>query len=238
MILKDSPKHLKHIPVQIVQRMVDLAEQQGGKVGVDMFDDTFDKWFLWKKSPEGYDFWDCVLVDGDHEKFFSLYPPIIEADLVGDIERFPVRVVQRMCEHQVNQGFAYDPTAFRKCKTVADPNGFVWFKTPEGADFWERIINGLDFQYFDTDPIHELIKLPMIMEVSDDWKFDNNPPIYRLVVAEIPNGFVCFDGELKEFDGKREVRVWRYARTTRPVEKTMAEIEKELLLPPGVLRIV
>ena len=74
---------------------------------------------------------------------------ITEKDLREDIEGFPIEVVQKMIERQVQQGNKADIKPFQKLNCADYPNGgFKWEDTPEGFEFWEKVINIRDFDTF------------------------------------------------------------------------------------------
>lgn len=72
-----------------------------------------------------------------------------QEDLVGQIEGFPIEVVQRMVDYQVEQGNKANVKIFQEdCRTTDDCGGFWWDKTPEDFDFWEAVIGGKNFDRF------------------------------------------------------------------------------------------
>lgn len=74
---------------------------------------------------------------------------VVNEDLVGELREFPLAIVQKMIERQVMQGnpanveiFQVDPTAVRF------DGGFEWEDSPEGWDFWGKVIEGMEFNVF------------------------------------------------------------------------------------------
>ncbi len=67
-----------------------------------------------------------------------------QGDLIGDIEGFPIEVVQRMVDCQVEQGYQANVNVFQRNNT----NGFDWDKTKEGEYFWGNVIMIKDFDLF------------------------------------------------------------------------------------------
>ena len=65
-------------------------------------------------------------------------------DLIGEIKDFPIEVVQRMVDCQVEQGFKADVTKFQICKK----SGFIWYSSEEGQEFWDSVIVGMNFDLF------------------------------------------------------------------------------------------
>lgn len=71
------------------------------------------------------------------------------SDLRGEIEHFPRHIVQEMCIHQLRQGNRYDVTVFQKNRYAAkEYGGFDWDDTPQGKDFWGKIIDEQQFEDF------------------------------------------------------------------------------------------
>ena len=74
-----------------------------------------------------------------------------KSDLVGDIENFPIEVVQKMVEEQVKQGNEPDVEVFQRCAIAgADLGGFDWFRTNDPL-FWTMVIDGKNFELFFTE---------------------------------------------------------------------------------------
>lgn len=74
---------------------------------------------------------------------------ITEKDLIGDIAGFPIEVVKKMIEYQVEAGNSASVEVFQQKHNAAAPmGGFTWSETPEGDDFWEDIICEYDFDLF------------------------------------------------------------------------------------------
>ena len=72
-----------------------------------------------------------------------------EKDLIGDLKGFPIEVVEVMLDRQMAQQNKTDVTVFQKLKTRdARRGGFHWSITIEGQDFWENVINYMDFELF------------------------------------------------------------------------------------------
>jgi len=69
--------------------------------------------------------------------------------LIGQIEGFPLEVVQRMVEEQVKQGNKADVTVFQESAN-SEPieGGFLWTDTSEGFNFWEKVIGDKNFDKF------------------------------------------------------------------------------------------
>ena len=70
-----------------------------------------------------------------------------QEDLIGDIEGFPIEVVQRMVEYQVKQGNKADVTMFQK-RNYCTVDGFSWKDAKEGFVFWDDVISNENFNTF------------------------------------------------------------------------------------------
>lgn len=74
---------------------------------------------------------------------------VTEADLVGDIEGFPIEVVQKMVEHQYNQTGKCRVDVFCDSRDAATlKGGFTWGHTGEGWVFWSDVIGKRNFERF------------------------------------------------------------------------------------------
>lgn len=72
-----------------------------------------------------------------------------ESELIGDIEGFPIEVVQCMMHYQYEQGVIPSIAVFQKTSQANfKKNGFDWEKTREGRSFWYAVIIHRDFNKF------------------------------------------------------------------------------------------
>ena len=74
---------------------------------------------------------------------------ITEHNLTGEINNFPIEVVEKMVEEQMNQGNKPNVNLFTidKCATRYE-GGFNWESTRDGFRFWEKIIKEELFDLF------------------------------------------------------------------------------------------
>ena len=78
-----------------------------------------------------------------------------ESDLIGDIEDFPIEVVQKMVDYQYDKRHVCDVGVFQQSADAAT-YGFIWSETSEGWDFWNDVINKKQFyKFFDLYPIED-----------------------------------------------------------------------------------
>ena len=72
-----------------------------------------------------------------------------QSDLIGEIENFPIEVVQRMVDEQVRQGNEPDVTVFQNHADEYKCNGgFEWSSSKYGYEFWMEVIYFANFNYF------------------------------------------------------------------------------------------
>ena len=74
---------------------------------------------------------------------------VVNEDLVGELREFPLVVVQKMIERQVMQGNPANVKVFQADTTAEQlDGGFDWDIAPEGWDFWDKVIAGMEFNVF------------------------------------------------------------------------------------------
>ena len=72
-----------------------------------------------------------------------------ENDLIKGLKNFPIEIVQKMLEYQVEQGNKEDISVFqRRVSTDKSCGGFSWTKTCEGIEFWKNVIHKKQFGIF------------------------------------------------------------------------------------------
>lgn len=97
--------------------------------------------------------------------------PLTEEDLIGDLSGFPIEIVERMLECQVEQGNSRNVTIFQKERTYDQiQGGFTWRNTIEGKDYWSDIINCKDFSKFKPTIMEQTLTREQLKELHD--KFD------------------------------------------------------------------
>lgn len=74
---------------------------------------------------------------------------ITEKDLIKQLEGFPIRIVEKMLERQVQQGNLENVCIFQNYSSAdKSMSGFNWANTPEGSDFWCEVIHQHNFKLF------------------------------------------------------------------------------------------
>ena len=70
-------------------------------------------------------------------------------DLIGDIKNFPIEVVQKMVDHQVEQENEANVNVFQEFSPAGYfKSGFIWSQTVEGESFWDNVICNERFDLF------------------------------------------------------------------------------------------
>ena len=78
---------------------------------------------------------------------------VTKEDLVGEITGFPIEVVQKMVERQVEQSGKPNVSVFQKSIF----SGFLWKDTIEGNNFWDNVICDERFDlFFEKYPKEEI----------------------------------------------------------------------------------
>jgi hypothetical protein len=76
-----------------------------------------------------------------------------QEDLIGQIKGFPIEVVQRMVDCQVEQGNKADVTVFQRYKFASTAmGGFDWRITKEREPFWCYVMAGIFDEFFEIYP--------------------------------------------------------------------------------------
>lgn len=72
---------------------------------------------------------------------------VTKKDLIGNLEGFPIEVVEKMLQKQYKQYGKKDISVFQNNRD-SDIRGFVWEKTIEGHNFWNNVIRHKNFDIF------------------------------------------------------------------------------------------
>ena len=84
------------------------------------------------------------------------------SDLVGDLSKFPIEIVQKMVERSTEQELWFDDigmTTFQRYISASGCGGFNWRATSEGYLFWSNVIEHKRFDlFFDKYPCKYLGK--------------------------------------------------------------------------------
>lgn len=178
-----------------------------------------------------------------------------QSDLIGQLEGFPIEVVQKMVERQYEQTGICDVRVFQR-----DPangvswGGFNWGETVEDYCFWNYVIRYKEFnRFFGVYPKQEV----QVQQEEDYWikpegvrmlVWDDNEKWAkeRIVIAKLPKNtafpYVTVDYDYEEyFEKGKEYHTSRY-KNTKPLPKqtelTMQEIADKFGLKVDEIKIV
>jgi hypothetical protein len=74
-------------------------------------------------------------------------PKVTKKDLIGDLENFPIEVVEKMLVEQFKQFGKNDITVFQYNRNDGK-KGFCWDNTADGHGFWSDVIHFENFDRF------------------------------------------------------------------------------------------
>ena len=148
----------KGMPLEIAQLACDRTVEFRGYITLQEMKglDGVGSLFRWSTTPEGSTFW-CNISKGNYSPYYEKYHnksptkyQVKESDLIGDIKGFPIEVVQKMIERQVEQGNPADVTIFQrgKCSNKSS-GGFNWSDTPEFRQKYFLWVDIIDYKNFD-----------------------------------------------------------------------------------------
>lgn len=137
----------------------------------------------------------------------------------GALTGFPLEIIDKMIEKQVEQGKAPDVKVFEKDKVNGkELGGFDWPETEEGTSFWHSVIVLKQFdKFFQKYPSENWPRkesksqLPRVIEVrksnGDNW-------FRRVAIAFKHNKAICYDGArtLEEAEYTYNTYCWDYWR--------------------------
>ena len=180
---KDLVGPFEGMPLGLAQLTCDRAVEFRGYITLQEIKEFngIDGLFKWSTTPEGVIFWDNIS-KGNYSPYYEKYHnksptkyQVKESDLIGDLEGFPIEVVQKMIERQVEQHNKADITSFQKhISNSKTEGGFTWVDTIEGHSFWADIILYRNFKtFFEVYPITEQLNKRTTSKEPIDSKDDS-----------------------------------------------------------------
>lgn len=150
----------------------------------------------------------------------------------GELEGFPLEVIDKMIERQVEQNNEANVEVFEdenECNSLL--GGFWWRKTIEGKSFWDKVILERKFDiFFEKYPKEKELPLPRVIEVRDGvtnkWQ--------RRVCFMFKNGkAICwtFAKTLKDAEKECDTYIWN---EWREIEEEKKEEYKPFDFSDGV----
>lgn len=104
-----------------------------------------------------------------------------KSDLIGEIANFPIEVVQKMIEEQVEQGNAPDVQVFLNDKVAGvEDGGFYWANTNDGENFWYEVIEKGNFDKFFEKYPSKTSSLDYLVYIMQDGSIDGDKLIELL----------------------------------------------------------
>jgi hypothetical protein len=177
---------------------------------------------------------------------------VTKKDLIGDLENFPIEVVEKMLQNQYKQVNKIDITVFQKYKrSDIQSGGFRWEDTIEGHNFWNDVIYYKKFDvFFERYP-----KLPKNVYIHGDKnncqeiikelenrgginKYDYSGNTDSLYYIDPVTNYIAIAPKMEE--SLQNILKTYYTEITLPkkiVELTMEEIAEKLGVDAELLRI-
>ena len=165
---KDLIGDLTGFPIEVAQLMLEYQKAEDGVYNIKRLQRKILSAFIWSNTPEKGLFWSEVIGKRKFDVFFEKYPKksnkLTEADLIGELKDFPIEVVEKMLEKQVEQGQKRDVTVFQRNR-LALTGGFDWSLTSEREKFWTDIIIRKNFDLF-------FVRYPKFESIQNECKED------------------------------------------------------------------
>jgi hypothetical protein len=107
-----------------------------------------------------------------------------EKDLIGQLEGFPLDVVQKMLEEQKSHTGKVDVSVFQRgVDASSSGGGFDWGRSSAGRIFWDKVIRDKDFEHFYIKyPSGGFIPQTLVRTVLEQLTFCSNKNLNDLAV--------------------------------------------------------
>lgn len=161
----------------------------------------------------------------------------------GDLEGFPIEVIEKMLYYQVEQGNKEDITIFKRSPNANyNMGGFQWSNTPDGYSWWNEVLNERNFNLF-FKKYPKKSSYPKLMMVSDTPITEVDPGRKRVVFMEKCGKYLAWNCASTFEDAKKSIELipWKYAKDIEPepefIEVTLEDVAKSMNIPLDKLRI-
>lgn len=124
-------------------------------------------------------------------------------DLIGEIDGFPIEVVQLMVQRQFEYLGVCNVSVFQR-RATAGANGFVWSGTVEGREFWSPVIEYRDFARFFDRYGGDMPKLKTAKPARKNKGIAWTKP-QRWIIERLPNNGVSFPSRIEDVANSYEV---------------------------------
>lgn len=180
-------------------------------------------------------------------------------DLIGDLENFPIEIVEKMLRKQYNQVNKMDVTVFQNNKRADEIHGgFRWSDTIEGYRFWDDVITLGKFDVFfkryperypvdtkskrvyirgDVHNGEEVIKALEFRGGINKHDYTGNADALLYFIDPVTN-YIVHASKFEE--PLLNLLISNYTEITHPkkmVEMTVQEVAEKLGIDPELLRI-
>ena len=179
-------------------------------------------------------------------------------DLIGDLENFPIEVVEKMLRKQYNQVNKMDITVFQNNKKADEIHGgFRWSDTIEGYRFWDDVITLSKFDVFfkrypehhsvdpkskrvyirgDVDNGQEVIKA-LESRGGINHHYSGNESALLYFIDPVTNYIVCAGKYEAPLQNLLISNYTEITHSKKMVEMTVQEIAEKLGIDAELLRI-
>lgn len=113
---RDLVGGIQNFPIEVVEKMIEEQVRQGNLPNVEVFQENpavgmDDGGFNWRKTEQGYDFWDEVIEEGNFDLFFMIYNKTTNTDVnkseMVNKQEF-IAKVRKWLEIETNWNMEYD----------------------------------------------------------------------------------------------------------------------------------
>lgn len=161
---------------------------------------------------------------------------------MNKFDKLPKEIQEKMLEHQVAQGNIRDPKVFRRyIYIVKYYGGFDWDETPEGHDFWGKVISdGKTEVFFERYPKGTGFE-PLPEKVMNVWN-DGGTKDPRVVFGKKNGEYLAWRAAETIEDAKSEIFCSRWDNAEEIEEEeikevSMEDVAKAMNIPVDKLRI-
>lgn len=136
---------------------------------------------------------------------------VTQNDLIGDLEGFPIEVVEKILYNQQLQGNPKDISIFQRNKAFRKFNGgFDWEMTIDGKCFWDNVIIYTLFDIFFERYPKRIETYPKVMMVWNDVKRKAVPRVVQFFMKNVYFAWASAENE-EDAEDIDILLHWKYA---------------------------